>query len=91
MTEALEAEGIPVEVGSPGPLPAECDLVIRSAAIRDDHPQILEAEARWVVDPIDGTVNFAHRIPHAAESIALQDRETPRSAGYSDGYATVAG
>jgi len=53
--------------------------------------QILEAEARWVVDPIDGTVNFAHRIPHAAVSIALQVRETPRSAGYSDGYATVAG
>ncbi|MFO1462066.1 MAG: inositol monophosphatase family protein [Verrucomicrobiota bacterium] len=49
------------------------------------------ADARWVVDPIDGTVNFAHDIPHAAVSIALQVRETPRSAGYADGYATVAG
>jgi myo-inositol-1(or 4)-monophosphatase len=49
------------------------------------------AAARWVVDPIDGTVNFAHDIPHAAVSIALQVRETPRSAGYADGYATVAG
>ena len=53
--------------------------------------QILESEARWVVDPIDGTVNFAHRIPHAAVSIALQVRETPRSARYSDGYASVVG
>src|SRR5690348_5786667 len=24
-----------------------------------------EAEYRWVVDPIDGTVNFAYTIPHA--------------------------
>ncbi len=30
------------------------------------------ADARWVVDPIDGTVNFAHGIPHACISIALQ-------------------
>lgn len=31
-----------------------------------------DAEFRWVVDPIDGTVNFAHGIPHACVSIALQ-------------------
>src|SRR5438093_3440880 len=31
-----------------------------------------EAATRWVVDPIDGTVNFAHGIPHACVSIALQ-------------------
>jgi myo-inositol-1(or 4)-monophosphatase len=30
------------------------------------------ADKRWVVDPIDGTVNFAHGIPHACVSIALQ-------------------
>ncbi|MCF7668235.1 MAG: inositol monophosphatase [Verrucomicrobia bacterium] len=28
---------------------------------------------RWVVDPIDGTVNFAYGIPHACVSIALQE------------------
>jgi myo-inositol-1(or 4)-monophosphatase len=33
-----------------------------------------DAEFRWVVDPIDGTVNFAHGIPHASVSIALQKR-----------------
>src|SRR5438477_6800730 len=33
---------------------------------------------RWVVDPIDGTVNFAYGIPHACVSIALQRRmESP--------------
>ena len=39
-------------------------------------------EFRWVVDPIDGTVNFASGIPHACVSIALQIRsrwgERPR-------------
>jgi len=30
------------------------------------------SEQRWVVDPIDGTVNFAHGMPHACVSIALQ-------------------
>jgi myo-inositol-1(or 4)-monophosphatase len=30
------------------------------------------AEYRWVVDPIDGTVNYAYGIPHACVSIALQ-------------------
>ncbi len=30
------------------------------------------ADARWVVDPIDGTVNFSYGIPHACVSIALQ-------------------
>jgi myo-inositol-1(or 4)-monophosphatase len=31
-----------------------------------------KAEQRWVVDPIDGTVNFTYGIPHACVSIALQ-------------------
>ena len=30
------------------------------------------ADYRWVVDPIDGTVNYYFGIPHAAVSIALQ-------------------
>jgi len=32
----------------------------------------VESEYRWVIDPIDGTVNFAYRIPHACVSVALQ-------------------
>jgi myo-inositol-1(or 4)-monophosphatase len=32
------------------------------------------SEYRWVVDPIDGTVNYAHGMPHAGVSIALQVR-----------------
>jgi myo-inositol-1(or 4)-monophosphatase len=33
-----------------------------------------DAPLRWVIDPIDGTVNFAYGIPHACVSIALQKR-----------------
>lgn len=34
--------------------------------------------ATWVVDPIDGTTNFAHRVPHFAVSIGLWLEEGPR-------------
>ncbi|HEY3854888.1 MAG TPA: inositol monophosphatase family protein [Verrucomicrobiae bacterium] len=33
-----------------------------------------DSDSRWVVDPIDGTVNFTYGIPHACVSIALQSR-----------------
>lgn len=32
---------------------------------------------RWVVDPLDGTVNYAHRIPHFCVSIACEDSDGP--------------
>ena len=36
------------------------------------------AKPRWVVDPIDGTTNFLHGIPHFAISIAVEE---PRAGG----------
>jgi myo-inositol-1(or 4)-monophosphatase len=36
-----------------------------------------DAPFRWVVDPIDGTVNFTYGVPHACVSIALQERLEP--------------
>lgn len=47
--------------------------------------------SRWVVDPIDGTVNYAYGIPHACVCIALQVRSQAKSARVDDGYATVVG
>jgi len=47
---------------------------------------------RWVVDPIDGTVNFSYGIPHACVSIALQRRgKKAGTLNYPDGYHTVVG
>ena len=32
---------------------------------------------RWIVDPLDGTVNFLHGHPHVAVSVGLWDRDEP--------------
>lgn len=29
---------------------------------------------RWILDPLDGTTNFAHGLPHCCVSLALEDR-----------------
>jgi myo-inositol-1(or 4)-monophosphatase len=51
-----------------------------------------QSEYRWVVDPIDGTVNFAYGIPHACVSIALQRRgPNGKRTLYPDGYETLVG
>ena len=34
--------------------------------------ELQENELRWIIDPIDGTTNFIHGIPHFAVSIGLQ-------------------
>ncbi len=52
------------------------------------------ADYRWVIDPIDGTVNFTYGIPHACVSIALQRRRSiiASSGGNpDDDYETVVG
>jgi myo-inositol-1(or 4)-monophosphatase len=56
------------------------------------------AAARWVVDPIDGTVNFTYGIPHCCVSIALQRRVPSAEVRVSssravpdEAYETVAG
>lgn len=50
------------------------------------------AARRWVVDPIDGTVNFAYGIPHACVSIALQEDAPQSGRGvYPDGFQTQVG
>ena len=46
VTEALIAEGFPVECADPGRLPPDAQLVIASAAVPPEHPQLLEARAR---------------------------------------------
>jgi len=38
---------------------------------------------RWIIDPLDGTTNFLHGIPHFAISIAVQHPNEERS-GYSE-------
>jgi len=56
------------------------------------------AAYRWVIDPIDGTVNYAYGIPHACVSIALQEKLDSQKAKAPgrltvtpDGYSTLLG
>lgn len=37
----------------------------------------VDAEHLWIIDPLDGTNNFAHQIPHFAVSIAYYHRGQP--------------
>jgi fructose-1,6-bisphosphatase/inositol monophosphatase family enzyme len=60
-----------------------------SAARRGGRSGNANSEYRWVVDPIDGTVNYAHGLPHAAVSIALQKRDECRVT--SDGNSKTDG
>lgn len=57
------------------------ELILRGLKQRFPDDAILAEESgeqsaandrRWVVDPLDGTVNFAHQIPHFSVLIALQ-------------------
>ncbi len=40
-------------------------------------PGRMNSDALWVVDPLDGTTNFAHRLPIYAVSIALWEKGKP--------------
>ncbi|WP_163575863.1 inositol monophosphatase family protein [Halomonas faecis] len=45
-----------------------------SEELAPERDRLGEADALWVVDPIDGTVNFAHGLHHVAVSIAWASR-----------------
>jgi len=81
-------------------LDLQCQRRIESMLTRA-HPEIailgeeenagdVESDLRWVVDPIDGTVNFTYGIPHSCVSIALQQRLAKRNR-HGENYETIIG
>lgn len=44
----------------------------------EEHSTTREAEHLWIIDPLDGTNNFAHGIPHFAISIAYYHHGLPK-------------
>jgi myo-inositol-1(or 4)-monophosphatase len=63
---------------------AEATIVEELRNARPDWGLLLEeggeiegnpAKPRWIVDPLDGTTNFLHGIPHFSISIAVEDRK----------------
>jgi myo-inositol-1(or 4)-monophosphatase len=62
---------------------AEETIVAELRSARPDWGMLLEEggeiagnpdKPRWIVDPLDGTTNFLHGVPHFAISIAVQER-----------------
>jgi myo-inositol-1(or 4)-monophosphatase len=84
-----EVENLQVSVKGPGDFVSQADLRAE-ASLREDlekarpgYGMLMEESGasgsdkwawRWVVDPLDGTTNFLHGIPHWAISIALERR-----------------
>jgi myo-inositol-1(or 4)-monophosphatase len=78
--DGVRAKSTPTDLVSEADLAAEA--AIRSVlAVRRPEDSILgeeggatgEGELRWVVDPLDGTVNFLFGNPHFAVSVACED------------------
>jgi myo-inositol-1(or 4)-monophosphatase len=70
----------PADFVSTADLAAERTLKAELAKARPDYGFLMEeggatqgdGKHRWIVDPLDGTTNFLHGIPHFAISIALE-------------------
>jgi len=80
-------EAIPVERKARHDYVSEVDRACEAEIVREirrfypDHAFLCEEsgpsgnnESVWVIDPLDGTSNFLHGIPHFAVSIAYQNR-----------------
>ena len=59
-------------------------FVLEEAGIIEGDPNM----PRWIIDPLDGTSNFLHGIPHFAISIAVQEPK-PDGSGWGDVVAGV--
>jgi myo-inositol-1(or 4)-monophosphatase len=85
-----EVEQLQVSRKGPGDFVSAADhraeeiIYTELAKARPDHAFLMEERGavkaaaedapRWIVDPLDGTTNFLHGIPHWCISIALEDK-----------------
>lgn len=88
---ARRLDSLTVQAKTPNDFVSEIDVACEREILRrlhrayPDHAVLSEenglsgredSEYRWVVDPLDGTTNFMHDIPHFAVSIALMKNDT---------------
>ncbi|WP_298215268.1 inositol monophosphatase family protein [Acidocella sp.] len=89
LRDFMEVENLQVSVKGPGDFVTQADLRAE-ATLREELERarpgygfLMEESGasgsdkwawRWIVDPLDGTTNFLHGIPHWAISIALEKR-----------------
>ena len=48
-----------------------------------------DAELRWLIDPLDGTVNFFHGLPYFCASVACYRRPAPRAESFPRGLESL--
>ena len=85
--QVQRVEGIPVERKARHDYVSEVDRACEAEIVREirrfypDHAFLCEesgpsgdSESVWVIDPLDGTSNFLHGIPHFVVSIAYQQK-----------------
>ena len=56
------------------------------ALLTEESPPIGHSASRWIIDPIDGTTNYAHTLPVACVSIAFEDQGELLFAGVYDPF-----
>ncbi|MBU9888822.1 MAG: inositol monophosphatase [Candidatus Omnitrophica bacterium] len=66
------------------------DLILkkfpRHAVLAEESPAVEGSEGRWIIDPIDGTTNFAHGFPTVSISIAFEREERLEMGGVFDPF-----
>ena len=81
-----EIENLQVSTKGPGDFVTNCDIKVEKILIEElqkarPNYSILSEEIgemnndesfKWIIDPIDGTNNFRHGIPHFAISVGLE-------------------
>lgn len=82
-----EVQNLQVSVKGPGDFVSQADRKAEKTIYeelrraRPDYGFLMEesgvveggdSQHRWIIDPLDGTTNFLHGIPHFAVSIALE-------------------
>ncbi len=76
----VETKGTAIDLVTIADREAEAEIVQRlraafpaDAILAEESGASGDGGRRWIVDPLDGTTNFAHRFPHFSVSIALYD------------------
>ncbi|MBC8456952.1 MAG: inositol monophosphatase [Bacteroidales bacterium] len=50
-------------------------LIPGSGFIAEESPELLQGEFTWIIDPLDGTTNYIHRIPVFSISVGLRKED----------------
>lgn len=87
--DGVRSKSTPTDLVSEADLASEKEIVRRLASLRPEDGLLGEEGAgsegasglRWVIDPLDGTVNFLFQIPQWCVSVAVQDERGLTLAG----------